>query len=132
MVRQSVKTVLLGGRVLACHQCARSACPRSTKTSVPLVRLGHLWRGVAEHATQRSGRERSGYFLLCAVRNYGRNFLAGLSQVSRSFRFSNLVISIAKAFSAAFKSFQSGKLSNVKESCTICNSISVPFLGSLK
>jgi hypothetical protein len=64
MVRQSVKAVLLGGRVLACHQCARSASPRSAKTSVPLVRLGDLWRGVAEHATQRSGRERSGYFLL--------------------------------------------------------------------
>jgi hypothetical protein len=33
--------------------------PEEHKTSVPLVRRGHLWRGVAEHATQRSGRARS-------------------------------------------------------------------------
>ena len=33
--------------------------PEEHKTSVPLVRRGHLWRGAAEHATQRSGRARS-------------------------------------------------------------------------
>jgi hypothetical protein len=41
--------------------------PEEHKSSVPLVRVGHLRRGVAEHTTQRSGRERSGYFLLCDV-----------------------------------------------------------------
>ena len=33
--------------------------PEEHQTNVPFVRRRHLWRGVAEHATQRSGRARS-------------------------------------------------------------------------